>query len=194
MSKEIVVQSARSSAIQHLFHEGTYSTKEWDIISNLVFQPQVPTLNEEQEKLIQLDQALRNCLWYLVDTQLSPFQRQVCHLVATAIAQDNTSVQQWVADQMGSSQPNIHKSLNGNTDYTYDPPKRFGGIGQKLSKLIKKDKEIHPIMCSIHSQYDCPSLRLPHYLCFKRIISNGHGQDFASYLATGQVIDRGCKE
>lgn len=87
------------------------------------------------EELLDLKEQLLAAFWRIVDTQLTPRQRQVLRLYANGLTQIE------IAKILNVNQSSITKSINGNCDYR-NGKKIYGGAKKKLSRIAAKDPEI----------------------------------------------------
>lgn len=91
------------------------------------------------EELMDLKDQLKEEFWRLVDTKLTPRQREVIRLYAEGFTQIE------IAKKLNVNQSSITKSINGNCDYR-NGKKIYGGAKKKLSKLIEQDPKIQEIL------------------------------------------------
>lgn len=91
------------------------------------------------EELLDLKDQLKVEMWRLIDTQLTPRQKEVIHLWVEGLTQTE------IAKKLGVNQSSITKSINGNTDYS-GGKKIYGGARKKLQKLAAKDEKIQLIL------------------------------------------------
>lgn len=97
------------------------------------------THSEYNEELLDLRDKLKEEFWRLVDTQLTPRQRQVIRLYAKGFTQIE------IAKKLNVNQSSITKSINGNCDYR-NGKKIYGGARKKLRRLADKDERIQAII------------------------------------------------
>lgn len=95
-------------------------------------------LAEYNEELLDLKDQLSLAFWRIVDTQLTPRQREVLRLYANGLTQIE------IAKILKVNQSSITKSINGNCDYR-NGKKIYGGAKKKLSRIAAKDPEIQMI-------------------------------------------------
>jgi DNA-binding CsgD family transcriptional regulator len=94
---------------------------------------------EYNENLIELEEQLKKEFWRVVDTLLTPRQREVIHLYADGYTQME------IAKMLNVNQSSITKSLNGNVDYK-NGKKIYGGARKKIRKIIENDDKIKDIL------------------------------------------------
>lgn len=94
---------------------------------------------EYNENLIELEEQLKKEFWRVVDTLLTPRQREVIHLYADGYTQME------IAKMLNVNQSSITKSLNGNVDYK-NGKKVYGGARKKMRKIIEMDDKIKSIL------------------------------------------------
>lgn len=94
---------------------------------------------EYNEDLIDLEEQLKVEFWRVVDTLLTPRQRQVIRLYADGYTQME------IAKMLNVNQSSITKSLNGNVDYK-NGKKVYGGARKKIKKIIENDQKIKSIL------------------------------------------------
>lgn len=91
------------------------------------------------EDLIDLEDQLKKEFWRVVDTLLTPRQREVIRLYADGYTQME------IAKMLNVNQSSITKSLNGNVDYK-NGKKVYGGARKKIRKIIESDEKIKEIL------------------------------------------------
>lgn len=94
---------------------------------------------EYNEELIELEEQLKKEFWRVVDTLLTPRQREVIRLYADGYTQME------IAKMLNVNQSSITKSLNGNVDYK-NGKKIYGGARKKIKKIIELDETIKGIL------------------------------------------------
>lgn len=94
---------------------------------------------EYNENLIELEEQLKKEFWRVVDTLLTPRQKQVIRLYADGYTQME------IAKMLNVNQSSITKSLNGNVDYK-NGKKVYGGARKKIKKIIEMDDKIKDIL------------------------------------------------
>jgi predicted DNA-binding protein YlxM (UPF0122 family) len=94
---------------------------------------------EYNERLIELEERLKKEFWRIVDTLLTPRQKEVLHLYAGGFTQME------IAKKLDVNQSSITKSLNGNVDYKKGKV-IYGGSTKKLKKIIETDEKIKDIL------------------------------------------------
>lgn len=95
------------------------------------------------ESRIELEEQLKKEFWRVVDTLLTPRQREVIRLYADGYTQME------IAKMLNVNQSSITKSLNGNVDYK-NGKKIYGGARKKIRKIIESDEAIKEILGKIH--------------------------------------------
>jgi RNA polymerase sigma factor (sigma-70 family) len=95
--------------------------------------------NHYDEDLMNLEEELKVEFWRVVDTLLTPRQRQVIRLYADGYTQME------IAKMLNVNQSSITKSLNGNVDYK-NGKKIYGGARKKIKKIIENDDKIKNIL------------------------------------------------
>jgi len=91
------------------------------------------------EDLMELEDQLKIEFWRIVDTLLTPRQREVIRLYADGYTQME------IAKMLDVNQSSITKSLNGNVDYK-NGKKIYGGARKKIRKIIENDSRIKEIL------------------------------------------------
>ena len=94
------------------------------------------------ETLIDLEDQLKKEFWRVVDTLLTPRQREVIRLYADGYTQME------IAKMLNVNQSSITKSLNGNVDYK-NGKKIYGGARKKIRKIIENDDRIKEILAEM---------------------------------------------
>lgn len=91
------------------------------------------------ERMLELEDRLKKEFWRVVDTLLTPRQREVIRLYADGYTQME------IAKMLNVNQSSITKSLNGNVDYK-NGKKIYGGARKKIKKIIELDDAIKEIL------------------------------------------------
>ena len=91
------------------------------------------------ERMLELEDRLKKEFWRVVDTLLTPRQREVIRLYADGYTQME------IAKMLNVNQSSITKSLNGNVDYK-NGKKIYGGARKKIRKIIENDDAIKEIL------------------------------------------------
>jgi DNA-binding CsgD family transcriptional regulator len=94
---------------------------------------------EYNEDLMELEAQLKKEFWRVVDTLLTPRQREVIRLYADGYTQME------IAKMLNVNQSSITKSINGNVDYK-NGKKVYGGARKKIKKIIEMDDKIKDIL------------------------------------------------
>jgi len=102
---------------------------------------------EYSEDLIELEEQLKKEFWRVVDTLLTPRQREVIRLYGDGYTQME------IAKMLNVNQSSITKSLNGNVDYK-NGKKIYGGATKKIRKIIENDQAIKDILQKIQQVRD----------------------------------------
>jgi FixJ family two-component response regulator len=125
----------RSDHYQHFIAEISTSP---DILTELSDQRSVlSNLNPYayNETLLDLQDQLRAAYWRIIDTKLTPRQREVIHLCKEGLTQCE------IAKALNVNQSSITKSIHGNCDYK-NGKRVYGGAKKKLQKMASEDEEI----------------------------------------------------
>jgi DNA-directed RNA polymerase specialized sigma subunit len=99
------------------------------------------------EDIADLEEQLKIEFWRIVNTMLTPRQRDVIRLSADGYTQ------QEIAKILNVNQSSITKSLNGNSSYT-TTVKSYGGSKRKIQKIIVNDEKIKEILRKISELRD----------------------------------------
>jgi len=99
------------------------------------------------EDLMELEDQLKVEFWRVVDTLLTPRQREVIRLYADGYTQME------IAKMLNVNQSSITKSLNGNVDYK-NGKKIYGGARKKIRKIIENDVRIKEILSQMQDIRD----------------------------------------
>jgi DNA-binding CsgD family transcriptional regulator len=91
------------------------------------------------EDVLDLEDQLKKEFWRVVDTLLTPRQREVIRMYADGYTQME------IAKILKVNQSSITKSLNGNVDYK-NGKKIYGGARKKIKKIIENDEKIKDIL------------------------------------------------
>lgn len=94
------------------------------------------------ERMLELEDKLKGEFWRVVDTLLTPRQREVIRLYADGYTQME------IAKRLNVNQSSITKSLNGNVDYK-NGKVVYGGAKKKIRKIIELDDNIKNILKEI---------------------------------------------
>lgn len=94
---------------------------------------------EYNEDLMVLEDQLKKEFWRVVDTLLTPRQREVIRLYTDGYTQME------IAKMLNVNQSSITKSLNGNVDYK-NGKVIYGGAKKKIKKIIENDIKIKEIL------------------------------------------------
>lgn len=99
------------------------------------------------ERMLELEDRLKKEFWRVVDTLLTPRQREVIRLYADGYTQME------IAKMLNVNQSSITKSLNGNVDYK-NGKKIYGGARKKIRKIIENDEAIKSILTQMSDLRD----------------------------------------
>lgn len=99
------------------------------------------------ERMLELEDRLKKEFWRVVDTLLTPRQREVIRLYADGYTQME------IAKMLNVNQSSITKSLNGNVDYK-NGKKVYGGAKKKINKIIQSDEKITEILAAMSELRD----------------------------------------
>jgi RNA polymerase sigma factor (sigma-70 family) len=99
------------------------------------------------ERMLELEDRLKKEFWRVVDTLLTPRQREVIRLYADGYTQME------IAKMLNVNQSSITKSLNGNVDYK-NGKKIYGGARKKIRKIIENDDAIKEILADMNELRD----------------------------------------
>jgi len=91
------------------------------------------------ERMLELEDRLKKEFWRVVDTLLTPRQREVIRLYADGYTQME------IAKMLNVNQSSITKSLNGNVDYK-NGKRVYGGAKKKIKKILEHDDVIKGIL------------------------------------------------
>jgi len=129
----------RSDSYQYLLLETVCSNEMMETFCNedSIYNRLNPF--EYNENLIELEEQLKKEFWRVVDTLLTPRQREVIRLYADGYTQME------IAKMLNVNQSSITKSLNGNVDYK-NGKKVYGGAKKKINKIIQSDEKIMEIL------------------------------------------------
>ena len=129
----------RSDQYQSFFAETSYSNEMLDIFSNEDSISARLNPFDYNETLLELEEELKKEFWRVVDTLLTPRQKEVIKLYSDGYTQME------IAKMLNVNQSSITKSLNGNVDYK-NGRKIYGGARKKLKKIIENDEKIKEIL------------------------------------------------
>ena len=91
------------------------------------------------EELLDLEDQLKKEFWRVINTLLTPRQREVIKLYSDGYTQME------IAKMLNVNQSSIAKSLNGNVDYK-NGKRVYGGAKKKIKKIIENDEKIKEIL------------------------------------------------
>ena len=129
----------RSDSYQHLLLEVVYSNDMMEAFSNEDSICHRLNPFEYNEDLLDLEDQLKIEFWRIVNTLLTPRQKEVIKLYADGYTQME------IAKMLNVNQSSITKSLNGNVDYK-NGKKVYGGAKKKINKIIENDVKIKEIL------------------------------------------------
>jgi predicted transcriptional regulator len=91
------------------------------------------------EDLLELEDQLKKEFWRVINTLLTPRQKEVIKLYSDGYTQME------IAKMLNVNQSSITKSLNGNVDYK-NGKRIYGGAKKKIKKIIENDEKIKEIL------------------------------------------------
>ena len=91
------------------------------------------------EDLLDLEDQLKKEFWRVINTLLTPRQKEVIKLYSDGYTQME------IAKMLNVNQSSITKSLNGNVDYK-NGKRVYGGAKKKIKKIIENDERIKEIL------------------------------------------------
>lgn len=91
------------------------------------------------EDLLDLEDQLKKEFWRVINTLLTPRQKEVIKLYSDGYTQME------IAKMLNVNQSSITKSLNGNVDYK-NGKRIYGGAKKKIKKIIENDEKIKEIL------------------------------------------------
>jgi DNA-binding CsgD family transcriptional regulator len=136
-------RATRSAAYQSLFCESSFPIELLESFSNEDSLYKKLNPFDYNENILLLEEQLRDEFWRLVNTQLTPRQREIIHL----LSQGKTQCE--VAKELNINQSSITKSINGNVDYKKGKIV-YGGSKSRIRKLIEEDERIQSILQKIY--------------------------------------------
>lgn len=140
-------KSTRSDRYQYLILETVCSN---DMLESFCNEDSISArLNPfaYNEDLIELEDQLKIEFWRVVETLLTPRQKDVIRLYADGYTQME------IAKMLDVNQSSITKSLNGNVDYK-NGKRVYGGSKKKINKIIQNDQKIIDILKKISAVRD----------------------------------------
>lgn len=148
MSDKIDRSGNRSNRYQSLYAELPFSNEMMMEMSEQegMIENNSPEL---RERFLDAKDRLREAFWRLVNTELTPRQREVLSLYCEGYTQIE------IARKLNVNQSSVTKSINGNCDYRKGK-RIYGGAKRKLHRLAQKDHEIQEILAElaeINSEY-----------------------------------------
>ena len=100
---------------------------------------------EYDEKLLDLEEKLKEVFWMLVRANLTPRQLEIYKLILEGLTQVE------IGKELGISQSTVTKCLNGSCIYLEDGKTAvYGGIIIKMQKIIKDNIELKEILGQIN--------------------------------------------
>jgi predicted DNA-binding protein YlxM (UPF0122 family) len=138
-------RSTRSSKYQHLLVEKAYSN---DMMESFCTEDSIQArLNpfEYNEELLDLEDELKKEFWRVVDTLLTPRQKEVIKYMADGYTQME------IAKVLNVNQSSVVKNFQGNTQYSKDEEgldvkRQYGGSKKRLIKISEIDNKILDIL------------------------------------------------
>lgn len=137
----------RSDKYQYILLETVCSNEMMEAFSNedSIYNRLNP--HHYDENLLDLEDQLKIEFWRVVETLLTPRQREVIKLYADGLTQME------IAKKLNVNQSSITKSLNGNVDYK-NGKKIYGGARKKIRKIIEMDDKIKDILEKMQAARD----------------------------------------
>lgn len=132
----------RSDLYQNLFCEVLFANEMLEIFSNDDSIKRKLNPFDYDEEIMDLEDQLKKEFWRIVETMLTPRQRDVIRLYAEGYTQME------IAKKLNVNQSSITKSLNGNVDYK-NSKRAYGGSLKKMNKIIEQDTKIQEILTRI---------------------------------------------
>jgi len=146
--KMVERKRTRSDQYQALFHESYCSTEMMESFCNedSIYNRLNPF--EYNERLMDLEDQLKKEFWRIVNTLLTPRQREVIKLYADGYTQCE------IAKLLSVNQSSVTKNLNGNVTYGNNQSGKskvttYGGSKKKLNKIIENDERIKDILAKM---------------------------------------------
>jgi len=135
-------RSNRSAGYQSIFNESSFPHEMLESFSNddSIYKKLNPFAYDEN--IMELQEQLKKEFWRVVNTMLTPRQRDVIRLRS----EGKTQIE--IAKELGVNQSSITKSLNGNVDYK-NGKRSYGGSLKRIKKLIDQDEKIQEILKKI---------------------------------------------
>lgn len=132
-------RKTRSDSYQHLLLEIAYSHDMMEVFQNedSIYNRLNPFAYNED--LLELEDQLKVEFWRIVNTLLTPRQKEVIELYAEG------KTQMEIAKLLDVNQSSITKSLNGNVDYK-NKRRVYGGSSKKIKKIIESDPKVKEIL------------------------------------------------
>jgi DNA-binding CsgD family transcriptional regulator len=139
MNNKFEKRKTRSDSYQHILLETVCSNDMMEAFRNedSIYHRLNPF--EYNEDLMDLEDQLKKEFWRVVDTLLTPRQKEVIKLYADGYTQME------IAKMLNVNQSSITKSLNGNVDYK-NGKRVYGGARKKIRKIIENDERIKEIL------------------------------------------------
>lgn len=135
-------KTARSQNYQWCLVETVFSNEQLESFSNeeSIYKRLNPFAYNEA--VMDLEEQLKVEFWRVVETLLTPRQREVIKLYSDGYTQME------IAKMLNVNQSSITKSINGNTDYK-NGKQSYGGVKRKMKKIIESDEKIKEILRKI---------------------------------------------
>jgi predicted DNA-binding protein YlxM (UPF0122 family) len=141
----------RSSKYQQIFHEILFADDTLAMFMNEdSIQERLSGGFSYDERILDLEDKLKERFWELVDNELTERQAQVLHLYSKNYTQNEIAV------KLSINQSSVAKSLHGNANYSKNKndkikkPAMYGGSDKKLKALIDQDEIIQNILEQMH--------------------------------------------
>ena len=134
----------RSDSYQWVLLETSFSHDMLDVFSNEDSICYKLNPFHYDERLLDLEDELKQRFWEIVNAMLTKRQKDVIHLSADGYTQME------IAKFLNVNQSSITKSIHGNVDYKGNGRRNYGGSKRKLLKIIETDEKIKEILKKIN--------------------------------------------
>jgi DNA-binding NarL/FixJ family response regulator len=106
------------------------------------------TSQEYSEEFQDLRRELLEELMHIINHRLTPKQREIMKLTFL-----EGRTQKEISTELGRHQSTIHKTIQGNIDYSTVEKKRYGGALKKIKKLCDSNERIQGILIKMKEQF-----------------------------------------
>jgi RNA polymerase sigma factor (sigma-70 family) len=132
-------RAPRSQKYQDIFLEIVFSNEMMSSFSNeeSIYNRLNPF--NYDEKIMDLEDELKEEFWKIVENLLTDRQKEVIKLYAKGLTQME------IAKKLNVNQSSVTKSLNGNVDYK-NGRRVYGGATKKIRKIIESNEKIKDIL------------------------------------------------